>query len=513
MKHDVLTTSESAGAAPPALAGFAITKHFGATKALRGVDLTLHRGRIHAIVGENGAGKSTLTAIFAGALQPDDGHLELGGDPIAFASPSDALERGIGVVYQELSLLPEMTVSDNIMLDIQPLTRRWFIDRDAQRSIVEELLAEVGGEAVDPGAVVKDLPIAQQQLVEIAKVLAREPLVIILDEPTAMLPADDSENLLEVIRRLSASGVAVGYVSHRLDEVLAVADEVSVLRDGDLVWTRPREGLDLDEIVRAMVGRSVDEVYPERVRHVAGEPVLEVRGVQLPGTEPEGVSFTCHRGEILGVAGLMGSGRSRLARFLIGLEAATGGEVTLHGEPYKPRTPRRSARNGIVYVPEERKKFGLILPFGIDRNVGLPSASDLSRFGLVNHRREISLAERVVEEFGVKTESVEVPMAMLSGGNQQKVVIGKWLVKDPELLILDEPLRGIDINAKSEIHRALRDLADAGLPILLISSELPELLEISDRLLVMRDGRIVGEFDHDEFVADTIMTLATSEAA
>ncbi len=510
MRADEEAAVQAARAGEPVLAARGIYKRFGAVEALKGVDVEFRRGEIHAIVGENGAGKSTLTALLGGVLAPDAGFVAVGEQEIAFTSPLAALEAGIGIVYQELSLLPEMTVADNVTLGIQP-RRGWLIDRASQRKMVESLLERVGGTSISTEAVVGDLPIARQQLVEIAKVLARDPSMIVFDEPTAMLPADDSARLLEVIRLLAQTGVAVGYISHRLDEVMAIADTVTVLRDGALIWTRPRHTISIDETVRAMVGRSVEEAFPERTKTPGHSPVLEIRGVLLPGTEPEGLSFTCHRGEILGVAGLVGSGRSRLARWLMGLEGDHGGDVHLDGASFRPRSPRHAIRNGLMYVPEDRKRLGLLLQFGIDFNVGLPSLDRLSRFGMVDHRKETALAEQSVRRLGIRTTSVTVPTGNLSGGNQQKTVLAKWLAKGPKVLLLDEPLRGIDVNAKFEIHKILRDLADEGFAILLISSELPELLEISDRLLVMRDGKIAATFEHDEFAADAVMAVATLE--
>ncbi len=511
MRPESPPAADAARTGSPVLAARGVYKRFGTVEALKGVDVELWRGAVHAIVGENGAGKSTLTGLLGGVHVADEGWVESDGEVVVFASPAAALDHGIGIVYQELSLLPEMSVADNVTLGMQP-RRAGLIDRSVQRAMVRELLARVGGESIAVEATVGDLPIARQQLVEIAKVLARNPSVIIFDEPTAMLPAEDSERLLGIIRGLADGGVAVGYISHRLDEVIAVSDTITVLRDGDKIWTRPTPELTIEGIVRAMVGRPMEEAFPARAGHPDGSPVLEVRNVPLPGTEPNGLSFSCHRGEILGVAGLVGSGRSRIARWLMGLEGGHGGEVELEGRPFRPRSPRHAIRRGMMYVPEDRKRLGLLLQFGIDMNVGLPSLSRLSRFGIVNRAKESALAEDAVVDLGIRSESVTVPTGNLSGGNQQKTVLAKWLAKDPTLLILDEPLRGIDVNAKFEIHKILRDLADRGLAILLISSELPELLEISDRLLVMRDGNIAATFEQAEFSADSVMSVAAAEA-
>jgi rhamnose transport system ATP-binding protein len=467
-------------------------------------------GEVHAIVGENGAGKSTLAAVLGGVLSPDAGTVELDGQARHFASPAEALAAGVGIVYQELSLVPDMSVADNVMLGIQP-RRRLLINRREHLRQVATLLERVGAASLRLDETIRHLPVARRQLVEVAKVLARDPMAIIFDEPTAMLPADDAAGLLDLVRLLAGQGVAVGYISHRLSEVEDIADVVTVLRDGQRVWTKPMATVSLDDIVSAMVGRSVDEAFPERASTASPTPMLEVNGVQLPGTEPDGISFVCRKGEILGFAGLVGSGRSRIARYLIGLEGHHGGEVLLDGRPYRPHSPRSAIRHGVMLVPEDRKGLGLVLGLSVKRNIGLPSLDRLARLGLVNADAEHKLADGVVDDLDIRVTGVDVLARNLSGGNQQKVVVGKWLAREPKLLILDEPLRGIDVNAKSEIHKILRGLADDGLSIILISSELPEVLGLSDRVIVMRDGRIAGTFEEPPFVPDDIMAVATME--
>ena len=500
----------AAGAAEPVLAARGITQRFGRVVALRDVTVALRAGEVHAIVGENGAGKSTLAAMFGGALAPDEGNVELHGVPQVFSAPGDALAAGIGVVYQELSLVNDLSVADNVMLSLQP--RRWLlIDRRALRARVHTLLERVGAPSLRVDRPIRGLSVAQRQLVEVAKVLARDPVAVIFDEPTAVLPADDTERVLDLIRGLAGDGVAVGYISHRLSEVERIADEVTVLRDGAVVWTRPMRSTTLDQVVSAMVGRPIDQAFPERATTARPEPMLEMRSVQLPGTAPEGISFTCRRSEILGIAGLVGSGRSRIARFLVGLEGNHGGEVLVDGQPYHPRSPPHAIRYGVMLVPEDRKGLGLILSLGVDHNIALPSLERLQRWGLVDPRRERDLADGVVSDLDIRVADVATPAQHLSGGNQQKVVVGKWLARDPKLLILDEPLRGIDVNAKSEIHRVLSRLADEGLSIILISSELPEVLGLSDRVIVMRNGRIAGTFEDKPFVPDDIMAVATMD--
>jgi rhamnose transport system ATP-binding protein len=503
---------EAAGAGEAALAARGVSRRFGRVQALKDVAVALRAGEVHAIVGENGAGKSTLAAIFGGALTPDEGTIELRGEPRRFAAPADALAAGVGIVYQELSLVPDLSVADNVMLAIQP-RRGLLIDRRAHRARVRQLLERVGAPPLRVDRPIRELSVAQRQLVEVAKVLAREPLAVIFDEPTAVLPAGDTEYLLALVRRLADDGVAVGYISHRLPEVGQIADEITVLRDGAVVWTQPMRSVTLDQVVAAMVGRSIDEAFPERATTARTEPMLEVKGVQLPGTDPEGISFTCRRSEILGIAGLVGSGRSRIARYLVGLEGEHHGEVLVDGRRYHPRSPRQAIRRGVMLVPEDRKGLGLILGLGVDRNIALPSLGRLQRWGFVDPRNERRLADGVVSDLDIRVADVTAPAQNLSGGNQQKVVVGKWLARGPTLLILDEPLRGIDVNAKSEIHRILRKLADEGLSIILISSELPEVLGLSDRVMVMRNGRIAGTFEDRPFVPDDIMAVATMERA
>jgi ABC-type sugar transport system ATPase subunit len=498
------------GTADAVLVARGVTRRFGPVTAVRDVTVSLRAGAVHAIVGENGAGKSTLAAMLGGALAPDDGAIELRGIPQVFSAPADALAAGIGIVYQELSLVNDLSVADNVMLAIQP-RRGLLIDRRAQHARVRTLLGRVGAPSLRVDRPIRELSVAKRQLIEVAKVLARDPVAVIFDEPTAVLPADDSDRVLELIRGLADDGVAVGYISHRLSEVERIADEITVLRDGAVVWTRPMRSVTLDQVVSAMVGRPIDKAFPERATTARPEPMLEVTSVQLPGTEPEGISFTCRRGEILGVAGLVGSGRSRIARFLVGLEGDHGGEVIVDGHPYHPRSPPHAIRHGVMLVPEDRKGLGLILSLGVDRNIALPSLERLQRWGLVDPRGERLLAGGVVSDLGIRVADVAMPAQQLSGGNQQKVVVGKWLARGPKLLILDEPLRGIDVNAKSEIHRVLSRLADEGLSIILISSELPEVLGLSDRVMVMRNGRIAGIFEDKPFVPDDIMAVATME--
>ena len=504
------TAVGAAGTAEPVLAARGITHRFGRVTALRDVTVALRAGAVHAIVGENGAGKSTLAAMLGGALAPDDGSVELHGVAQTFSAPGDALAAGIGIVYQELSLLSDLSVADNVMLTIQP-RRGLLIDRRAQRARVRKLLERVGAPSLRVDRPLRELSVAKRQLVELAKVLARDPVAVIFDEPTAVLPADDTERVLDLIRGLADDGVAVGYISHRLSEVERIADEITVLRDGTVVWTRPMRSTTLDQVVSAMVGRPIDQAFPERATTARPEPMLEVTGVQLPGTGPEGLTFTCRRSEILGIAGLVGSGRSRIARFLVGLEGDHGGEVLVDGEPYRPRSPPHAIRHGVMLVPEDRKGLGLILSLAVDRNIALPSLERLQRWGLVDPQSERRLADRVVSDLDIRVADVSTPARHLSGGNQQKIVVGKWLARDPKLLILDEPLRGIDVNAKSEIHRVLSRLADEGLSIILISSELPEVLGLSDRVMVMRNGRIAGIFNDKPFVPDDIMAVATME--
>ena len=496
------------GQDPPLLEAYGISKSFGGIHALRSVDLTCHAGQVQALVGENGAGKSTLTAVLAGVHQPDEGEIRMQGEMVRFASPRDALARGIAVVYQEFTLLPHLSVAENIFLGHEP-ARGSVVRHRELRERAGALLEQLGMGRLPLTAPVRRLSVAQQQVVEIAKALSHNARLLIMDEPSAVLAGAEFEHLADLIKRLAGRGVSIVYISHRLDEVEAVADQVTVLRDGKVVVSAPAGQLRRDDIVRSMVGRTLDEAFPVR-RAEVGEPVLEVERLLLPGTEPDGINLTVRAGEVVGVGGLVGSGRSRLARALVGLERAPG-TVKIRGRPFRHRSVRAAAGRGLVLIPEDRKGAGLVLDLPIAANVSLPVLGRVSSGSVLSRQAETSLAQDTIRTLGIRASSPDQRVRQLSGGNQQKVVLGKWLAADPAVLLLDEPLRGVDVGAKEEIYGIIRDLADQGSAILVISSELPELLGLSDRILVMRDGRVAGELSREQASEEAVMALAIGE--
>jgi ABC-type sugar transport system ATPase subunit len=468
-----------------------ISKRFGGVQALRDVSIDFYAGEVHGLVGENGAGKSTLVKTLAGAQSPDAGEITYRGQHVRFAQPRDAIAAGISVIYQELHLLPLLTVAENMFLGHEPRSRGGLLDDGAMRTRARAILAEVGA-SLDPDTVVERLTIAERQLVEIAKALTLEAAVLIMDEPTASLSAHETEHLMTVVHRLRARGVAVIYISHALEEVFALSDRVSVLKDGRLMMTKPTPETHADEVVSMMVGRALGDLFPSRPpRRSDRQPVLEVRGLTVPG-RVEDVSFTLHAGEIVGFAGLVGAGRTDVALALFGASPAVAGELVFHGTPARIGSPRHAISLGIGFVPEDRKVDGLVLNLPIRKNISLPQLEEVSTYGLLNKRREVRMAREQVQALRIRTPSVEQAVENLSGGNQQKVVLGKWLARGCSVLILDEPTAGIDVGAKVEIYQLIRQLADSGAAILLISSELPEILGLSDDILVMSKGRIVA---------------------
>src|SRR5215211_5353701 len=490
------------GQDPPLLEAYRINKSFGGIHALRSVDLTCHAGQVQALVGENGAGKSTLTAVLAGVHQPEEGEIRMNGEEVRFTSPRDALARGIAVVYQEFTLLPHLSVAENIFLGHEP-ARGSVVRHRELRERAAALLDQLGMGRLPLTAPVRRLSVAQQQVVEIAKALAHNARLLIMDEPSAVLAGAEFEHLADLIKRLASRGVSIIYISHRLDEVEAVADQVTVLRDGQVVVSAPAGRLSRDDIVRSMVGRTLDEAFPVR-RAEVGEPVLEVERLLLPGTEPDGINLTVRAGEVVGAGG------SRLARALVGLERAPG-TVKIRGRPFRHRSVRAAAGRGLGLIPEDRKGAGLVLDLPIAANVSLPVLGRVSNSSVLSRQAETSLAQDTIRTLGIRASGPDQRVRQLSGGNQQKVVLGKWLAADPAVLLLDEPLRGVDVGAKEEIYGIIRDLADQGSAILVISSELPELLGLSDRILVMRDGRVAGELSREQASEEAVMALAIGE--
>jgi ABC-type sugar transport system ATPase subunit len=482
---------------PAALEIRSVSKRFGVVQALDGVSASFWAGEVHALLGENGAGKSTLIKVIAGAHRCDQGELYRDGKPLRFASPKDSRDAGIAVVYQELTLLPAMTVEENLLLGREPRGRTGFLSPSATRQRAAECLRIVGG-GISPSTPVERLSIAQRQLVEIAHALTMDATVVLLDEPTSSLSVQEAEHLRKVIGMLTNNGVAIVLVTHDLKEALDLADRVTVLKDGKVTFSGPAADTDLDDVVRRMVGRELGHLFPQRSAPNAGGPVvLEARGLVVPGFV-DGVDFALRAGTVSGFIGLVGAGRSEAARALLGLGVRRRGEVLLDGRPVKIRHPGEAARLGIGMVPEDRKEEGLLLRDTICHNIGLAQLERISKLGLVSRSAERDLARKQMVDLKIKAPSDSTRVGNLSGGNQQKVVLAKWLARGCRVLILDEPTRGIDVGAKAEIYRLIRELAAAGTAVMLISSEMPEVLHLSDEINVMARGRITSTFDNND---------------
>ncbi|MBC6460259.1 sugar ABC transporter ATP-binding protein, partial [Actinomadura sp. HBU206391] len=485
-----------------------ITKRYPGVVALSDVSLPVRAGEVHALVGENGAGKSTLMKILGGAEAPNGGHVRVDGTEVRFRSPADAIDRGISVVHQELVGAPSLSVTENTLMGRLPRTAvgriRWREAHAQARDVLDRL-----GVAVDERAKMSRLSLGQQQLVEIARALVRDARVLVLDEPSAILGHRDLDVLYDVVRSLRDRGVGVVYISHRLKEVLSLSDRVTVLKDGRFQGTVETAELDEDRLVTMMTGRQL--TVPERPRiQATRDPVLLAQGMSCaPWSTP--VDLELREGEIVGLAGLVGSGRTELARAVIGADPATG-RVSVGGRVLRHRSPRAARRAGVAYLPEDRKDQGLLLDRSIQENVGLASLSLRSRLGVISRRRDRDQVRELTVKVRLKSAGVHQPASSLSGGNQQKVMLARWLAAAPKVLILDEPTRGIDVGGKSEIYRLMRELADGGRSILMISSEIEEILAMSDRVLVMRQGRIVAEFTGDDINEDDISRAAIVDA-
>ncbi len=484
----------------------AITKIFGSIAAVRDVSFAVQPGEVHALVGENGAGKSTLMKILDGVQLPTSGEVLVDGRPVTFSSVRDAEHAGVAMIPQELELFTELTVAENLYVGRpRPRTRIGLIDYKAMRDKARELFDRLGVK-INPNAPVSGLRAATRQLVAIARALLADARVLIMDEPTASLTDQEAQRLFRVVADLSAGGVAVIYISHRLDEIFEISDTISVLRDGQLLQTEPTTNYDHKKLIQLMVGRPLEQLYA-RTRHPIGKPVLEVANLTRPGDFTD-ISFTVHAGEIVGLSGLIGAGRTEVAHAVFGLARHSTGTIRLNGQQVQIPTPKRAQELGIAYVPEERRAEGLILPFSIATNITFASLEKVTRFGLVNRKAERQLAIRFEKELSIRTSSLDKPVGLLSGGNQQKVVVAKALAREPSVLILDEPTRGVDVGAKAEIYRLIDDLAAAGKAVLLISSELPEVLSMADRIIVLQEGTMAAEFSHTEATADAVGTAA-----
>jgi rhamnose transport system ATP-binding protein len=490
----------------PILDASAITKSFAGVRALRGVSFDLRAGEVHALVGENGAGKSTLIKIITGAEQPDDGHVIVGGTHVRHMDPRLSRTLGIAAIYQQPSLFPHLTVAENIALPLEPAAVWRRIDWRGRAARASELLARIGS-TIDPDRLVETLSMPEQQIVEIAKAIGADARIVVMDEPTASLTDREVERLFRAIALLRSHGVGIIYISHRLEEVFKVADRITVLRDGETVATHTPGDLSRGELIRLMVGREIDAVFPKRPVTM-GEVALEVRGVSSRTSGLHDVSLTVRRGEILGLAGLVGSGRTELAETLFGLRPRDRGEMLLDGQPVSIASPADAIRAGIAYLPEDRRQHGVVLDLSIAANASLASLSAVSSRGVINRARERSRAQEYVDRLRIKTPSVLADVGTLSGGNQQKVALARWLSTAPSVIILDEPTQGVDVGSKAEIHALMQMLAEQGLAILMISSELPEILGMSDRIAVMHAGTIRGVLARADATQSAVLALA-----
>jgi rhamnose transport system ATP-binding protein len=489
-----------------------ISKTFPGVKALEDVHFSIAPGEVHALVGENGAGKSTLIKIISGVHRPDEGLARMDGVPVEFQSPHQAQAAGIATMYQELSLYPELTVAENMFMGHAPMRRLAgleVVDWKAMNARAEEILASLDIHDVDVRRKVGTLNVGNRQRVEIAKALTLNAKVLIMDEPTAALTESDVGQLFGIVRLLKARAVAVVYISHRLIEVFQLADRVTVLRDGRLVDSKLVAETNEDELIRMMVGRTITDLFPKLPTEV-GDDVLEVRGLtRRPQTQD--VSFRVRRGEIVGIAGLVGSGRSETAQVIFGILPADSGDIILDGQRVSITSPGQAMRLGIAYVPEDRSTQGLVREMRIRENISMAVLGSLTRLGVVDRAAERRLGQSMIDQLNIIATSGEQVVNKLSGGNQQKVVVGKWLASKPKLLIVDEPTRGVDVGAKAEIHRLMSELAQKGLGILMISSELPEVLGMSDRILVMRQGRLVAELSRAEATQQNVGAAMMSD--
>ncbi|WPE21488.1 sugar ABC transporter ATP-binding protein [Shinella zoogloeoides] len=484
-----------------------IRKNFAGVQALKGVDFDLKAGEVHALVGENGAGKSTLMRVLAGEIAPTSGTVSLNGEAVQLSGPRDATGRGISVIHQELALAPDLTVAENIFLGRLP----GFVNHAALRKAAREILDRLGF-SIDPAVQAGRLTVAHQQVVEIAKALSNKARIIVFDEPTAVLANSDAERLLAIIRELRANGTGVVYISHRLNEVFDLSDRITVMKDGSHVETLATSATDVDAVIARMVGRQMAALFPPKDGRAPGEVVVDARNLTR-GRKVRDVSFTVRAGEVVGLGGLVGSGRTEVARLVFGADRMDSGTVELKGKPLHLSSPRQAVHAHIGLVPEDRKEQGVILDAPIRINTTLAKIRSVTRFGFLDVSKERKVATALGKDMRLKASSVDAPVSSLSGGNQQKVALAKWFHADCDLLILDEPTRGVDVGAKSEIYNLINDLAKAGKAVLVISSEHQELFGICDRILVMAEGAIVGELTEAAFTEQQLLTLAMTQTA
>ena len=491
---------------PSLLIANSITKAFAGVQALKGVSFELIGGEVHALIGENGAGKSTLIKIMTGAETADSGTLIINGHDVPHNNPNIARLLGVSAIYQQPSLFPHLSVAENIALALETGGAWRRVDWNGRRGRARTLLARAGS-AMDPERLAGTLSMPEQQIVEIAKAIGADARILIMDEPTASLTDREVDSLFKVIAELKVQGIGIIYISHRLEEISAIADRITILRDGETIATRKASEVDRSELIQLMVGRSVTAVFPKR--HVEqGEIALELRSLSSRAAGVRDVSFAVRKGEILGVAGLVGSGRTQLAETIFGLTPADSGEILVGGQPLRVASPTDAIRNGIGYVPEDRRRHGVVLEMPIAANTSLANLKAISRSGLIDRGAEGSLAQKFIDQLRIKTPSTRANAGTLSGGNQQKVALSRWLATGPKILILDEPTQGVDVGSKSEIHSLMVDLAERGMAIVMISSELPEILGMSDRIVVMHAGSVSGILSREEATQKKILALA-----
>lgn len=483
-----------------------ICKSFGANKVLGGVNLHVRPGEVHALMGENGAGKSTLMNILTGIHRADAGTIMVDGKEVTFKNNKDAEEHGIAFIHQELNIWPNLSVLENLILMNQPKTRFGTIDFKKMREMAEAKCQEIGID-LPLDEIAGECSVGQQQMTEITRSLMLDAKTVIMDEPTAALTERETDRLFEVMKKLKNKGVSIIYISHRMEEVFANCDTITVMRDGQTISSRPTEETNMDQIVGDMVGRVMSEYYPART-NVPGDEIFRVEGFTQPGVFRD-ISFNLRKGEILGVAGLMGAGRTEIMRAIFGVDPHESGKLYFEGKEIHIKNPRDAIRQGFGFITENRKTEGLILDFSIERNIALPSEERLAQSHVINDKKEFDFSSELSKRLGVKAQDINLPASTLSGGNQQKVVIAKWVGMHPKLLILDEPTRGIDIGAKKDIYDLMNELTAKGVSIIMVSSELPEVIGMSDRILVIHEGRAAGIVEHKDATQTRIMTLAT----
>ena len=486
-----------------------VSKSFGPVQVLKDVSLDMYRGEVLCLAGENGAGKSTLIKILTGAIPRDTGEYHIDGQDVGSPSPAQARALGVGVVYQELSLLPEVSVEENLLMGRLPTTRG-IVNKRELRARATKMLERVGLNNVDPGALISDLPVATRQMVEIAKVLGADARIVIFDEPTTALSEKDAHHLLQLIDRLKREeGVAILYVTHRLEEIFEIGDRITVLRDGQFITTAPTDQFTHDSLIRSMVGRQIEALYPQREHKQFGKTLLSVQGLRLQGS-PFSINLEVHAGEIVGLGGLVGAGRTETVRAIFGADPIGAGTVLVDGKLLQPGSPEQAVRAGLGLLTEDRKELGLLAALSIRENVTIADLSAFTRLGVISRKQETSLVNNLVPRLRLKYHSIEQPISSLSGGNQQKVLLSRWLATRAKVLLLDEPTKGVDVGAKADIYTIIGDLAAQGLGIVVVSSYLPELLGICDRVIVLHDFGVTGELPIEKATEEEVLRLASS---